>query len=90
MPFFKKKPVVIEAHRFSGSSTDAACFRKWFEGGEYRRSSIQTCDIRDLEIHTLEGVMKARPGDYVIKGVNGEFYPCKPEIFAATYEAVEQ
>lgn len=41
-----------------------------------------------LEIETLEGTMTARPGDYVIKGVQGEFYPCKPDIFAETYEAV--
>ena len=90
MPHFKKKPVVVEAHRFTGSSTDAACFRKWFEGGEFRRSAIATCDIRNLEIPTLEGVMTASPGDWIIKGVQGEFYPCKPDIFAATYEAVEQ
>lgn len=43
-----------------------------------------------ISIPTLEGVMAARPGDYVIRGVQGEFYPCKPDIFAATYEAVSE
>jgi hypothetical protein len=42
-----------------------------------------------IEIPTLEGVMRASLGDFIIKGVNGEFYPCKPDIFAKTYEAVE-
>lgn len=42
-----------------------------------------------LEIETLEGTMTARPGDYIIKGVQGEFYPCKPDIFEQTYEAVD-
>lgn len=42
-----------------------------------------------LEIETLEGVMTARPGDWIITGVKGERYPCKPDIFQATYEAVE-
>ena len=41
-----------------------------------------------MEIHTLEGVMHAQPGDYVIKGIQGELYPCKPDIFNETYEPV--
>lgn len=44
--------------------------------------------IYSLTIHTLEGDMKAQYGDYIIQGVNGEFYPCKPDIFEKTYEAV--
>ena len=42
-----------------------------------------------LNIHTLEGVMVADPGDYIIKGIQGEIYPCKPDIFAATYEPAD-
>ena len=42
-----------------------------------------------LDINTLEGVMKAMPGDWIIKGVKGEFYPCKPDVFEATYEPVD-
>ena len=44
----------------------------------------------EMDIATLEGTMHASPGDYIIRGVNGEFYPCKPDIFVKTYEAVEQ
>lgn len=47
-------------------------------------------DGDDLLIYTLEGVMRARPGDWIIKGVAGEIYPCKPDIFAATYDPVHQ
>ena len=46
-------------------------------------------DKEYMEIETLEGVMKANIGDYIIKGVNGEFYPCKPDIFEKTYEEAE-
>lgn len=52
-------------------------------GGNVTRDALGPC----IEINTLEGAMLARPGDWIIKGVKGEFYPCKPEIFAATYEA---
>ena len=45
---------------------------------------------KTLVIHTLEGDMEASIGDYIIKGVNGEFYPCKPDIFAKTYEEVTE
>lgn len=85
---YRKKPVVIEAVRFDGSSTDHAAIRHWIEGGEYHKPGLRTADIRNLEIETLEGVMKASPGDWIIKGVQGEFYPCKPDIFVATYEPV--
>lgn len=84
---YRKKPVVIEAVRFNGSSTDIGAIQNWMDGGEcpcYPR--VSTCDLRTLEIETLEGTMTAKPGDYIIKGVNGEFYPCKPDIFEATYE----
>lgn len=87
MSFFRKKPVVIEAMMFDGSSTSAGQIQHWMDTGEVAISQVSTCDIRNFEIKTLEGVMTANPGDWVIKGVQGEFYPCKPEIFAATYEA---
>lgn len=86
MQRFRKKPVVIEAVRFKGSSTQANALRHWMTGNEYVHPGIVTNDMTMLEIETLEGVMKAAPGDWVIKGVQGEFYPCKPDIFAATYE----
>lgn len=86
---FRKKPVVVEAVQFGGSSSDVADLKRWIEGGEYSRHPVRTKDLgRVLEIPTLEGVMTASPGDWIIKGVKGEFYPCKPDIFAATYEPV--
>lgn len=75
-----KKPVVIEAIQWTGSNLEEL---QNFVG------SALTCDEK-LIIHTLEGDHEARVGDYIIKGVQGEFYPCKPEIFAKTYEAVEE
>lgn len=84
---YVKKPVVIEAVEWTGTNID-----------EIKEFCKNACDIdvRDrgesviigqkITIHTLEGDMKASKGDYIIKGVNGEFYPCKPDVFAKTYE----
>lgn len=83
MAKYRKKPVVIEAVQFDGTNCDAV---EAFIGKpiEWKTSSPPIgC------IETLEGVMKARAGDYIIRGVQGEFYPCKPDIFEATYELVE-
>ncbi len=85
---YRKKPVVIEAelfdrdkkHRLSDEFRTAIC-----NCGE--TGSVLSSDC--WHIHTLEGAMIVRDLDYIIKGVKGEFYPCKPDIFAATYEAVE-
>ena len=87
MAKFRKKPVVIEAVQFdSGSPGDVAAFvgfeRSYFVGD----SDDDPIDY--MVIKTLEGDMRADDGDWIIKGVKGEFYPCKPDIFAATYEAV--
>ena len=76
---FRKKPVVIEAMLYGNSPFEVA---EWC-GGEYHW--IPTPHI---SIETLEGRMEAKPGDYIIKGVQGEFYPCKPDIFEATYDEV--
>lgn len=77
---YRKKPVVIEAAMYTRMGLEAESVAKWCGGR-------QTDD--GLEIDTLEGTMKANYGDYIIKGVQGEFYPCKPDIFEATYERVE-
>lgn len=86
---FKKKPVVVEAFRFLNDATDYNLLQ-WaneinFNLGRDFVSWQNDC----LLIPTLEGVMKANVGDYIIRGVQGELYPCKPDIFEATYEQVE-
>jgi len=84
---FRKKPVVIEAFQFTGDYTDAVAKvierapAKWLSESAAGRPAV-------LDIQTLEGTMTAFPGDWIIRGVKGEFYPCKPDIFAATYEAL--
>ena len=75
-----KKPVVIEAIQWDGYNLEEL---QNFVG------SALTYDEK-LIIHTLEGDHEAKVGDYIIKGIQGEFYPCKPDIFAETYEAVEE
>ena len=84
---FRKKPVVIEARRFSvGQCADVASELATWCGGELVRHPD---NYRHIAVNTLEGVMLAQEGDWIIKGVKGEFYPCKPDIFAATYEPAE-
>lgn len=80
MAKFRKKPVVIEAVQWTGKNLN--------EIFSFTDSEAITNDFLEnyLEIETLEGVMKASKGDWIIKGVKGEFYPCKPDIFEATYE----
>ena len=82
---FRKKPVVIEAVQFTGvnfAELSAFC------GNDVQSARGSEGPNAALEIHTPEGTMRASVGDWIIRGVQGEFYPCKPEIFAATYEAV--
>ena len=88
MPKFRKKPVVIEAFCLGTDSIpdwfmDRVSTSQIILRGKGHRS------LDGAEIVTLEGVMLADAGDYVIQGVKGEIYPCKPDIFAATYEAVD-
>lgn len=76
---YRKKPVVVEAVLWDGSHASQVAIDAFagsqaiFSGGA-------------LQIRTLEGIMTADQGDYIIKGIKGEFYPCKPDIFQATYE----
>jgi hypothetical protein len=80
---FRKKPVVIEAMLWDGLNVPEI---KQFMGIE----TIPWDAKRDtILIETLEGNMEASKGDWIIKGVNGEFYPCKPDIFEKSYEPVE-
>lgn len=84
---YRKKPVIIEAIQFEDNS-DRIMEIHEFMGGDTIRVNYEDKDNPYLKIETLEGTMKASVGDYIIKGVNGEFYPCKPDIFEKTYERV--
>lgn len=84
---YRKKPVIIEAIQFEDTS-DRIIEIHEFMGGDTIRVNYEDKDNPYLKIETLEGTMKASVGDYIIKGVNGEFYPCKPDIFEKTYERV--
>lgn len=86
---FRKKPVVINAEQVPVDDIIENIElhgRVWglFMSGNFD-DFMMTTD-KGYDIHTLEGVMHASPGDWIIKGVKGEFYPCKPDIFEATYE----
>lgn len=85
MPYFTKKPVEIEAKLINEDNIDDLA--EWCNG-------LVTLDGLTLEksisIYTLEGTMTARTGDWLIQGVKGEFYPCRADIFAETYESCEE
>jgi hypothetical protein len=85
MPKFRKKPVVIEAVQYKGGINGF-----WDISNFVGKALIPyTLDENEaLGIETLEGVMKFHPGDWIIKGVEGEFYPCRSDIFEKTYEEV--
>lgn len=77
----RKLPVEIETVQFLGQTNGLSCV-------QWMRDNGATVDHDDenIFIHTLEGIMHVSPGDWIIKGVESEFYPCKPEIFVKTYE----
>lgn len=83
---YRKKPVVIEAIRFTDDA-DRLIELQNFMNAELV-INYKEPEQPKLEIATLEGLMEASIGDYIIKGINGEFYPCKPDIFEKTYEKV--
>lgn len=86
---FRKKPVVIEAMKFDGEN--AGDVMNWAHRAlPPEANSIVRFDLGGLSIRTLEGYLHASPGDWIIRGIKGEFYPCKPDIFEATYERVEE
>lgn len=80
MGMYRKKPVTIEARQYTGKNGTELL--AWANGHELEEDFLGDY----IQIKTLEGVMRADRDDWIIKGVKGEFYPCKPEIFAATYE----
>lgn len=93
MSYYRKKPVVVEAMQFTWDTIQEVA--AWCNG-DVRRDRPVSVDgftiggSRGIYIQTLEGEMRASVGDWIIKGVQGEFYPCKPDIFEATYEAGEE
>ena len=80
MSKYRKKPVVIDAWLIEADKQEGELAQAVVDG------TIRYCEDGSILIATLEGVMQGFPGDYVIRGVNGEYYPCKPDIFAKTYE----
>lgn len=93
MPKYRKKPVVVEAIQWTGSNLEEI---RNFVGSDLIEEYVELFDIKrtlkemlvDIAIDTLEGTMRVDYGDYIIKGVKGELYPCKPDIFLKTYEEV--
>ena len=86
MKRYVKKPVVVEAVQWTGDNR-----REIFDfcSMSYFNTDLPTGNLH-LVIQTLEGAMEASVGDYIIKGVKGEFYPCKPDIFTITYDVVNE
>lgn len=89
MGHFRKKPVVIEAHRIGDPWPDSFWQNVVDNQIVLHLEKLRGDVIGHVEIKTLEGVMRGEAGDWIIRGVKGELYPCKPDIFAATYEPVE-
>ena len=95
MKKYRKKPVIVEAVQWSGNANRKEICD--FVGEDLKTEIFSTSaydagkgtPLFSLKINTLEGVMTANPNDFIIKGVNGEFYPCKPEIFEKTYEVLD-
>lgn len=99
---FRKKPVVIEAMQWDGTYAGAREVCAWAntvpapgDGPEepwvdytYREHDDGELLVNEMQCHSLEGPLNVSPDDWIIRGVAGEFYPCKPDIFAATYEPV--
>lgn len=86
---FRKKPVVIEAVQYDGK---AGVVLDFLAAEELERVVFESSDVqtdRKVIIRTLEGDMAVSRGDWIIRGIKGELYPCKPDIFAATYEKAD-
>jgi hypothetical protein len=87
MAKYRKKPIVIEARQFSGFDAGPNLCPTYLSG--WMAGALISNQKGKLIIHTLEGDMVAEIGDWIIQGVKGEFYPCKPDIFTQTYESAE-
>jgi hypothetical protein len=94
MAKYRKKPVVVEAVRWTGSNLEeirnfvgSNLIEEWVEFFDIKRTLKEM--LVGIAIETLEGTMRVDYGDYIIKGVKGEFYPCKPDIFEQSYEEID-
>lgn len=88
MSKFRKRPIVVEAVQWIDKD-DTNRLLNWLAFYEANIKGWVFHDT-DVSIPTLEGTMKAMPGDWIIRGVNGEFYPCKPDVFEKSYEPVQE
>lgn len=90
MAKYRKKPVVIEAFRWTGGPDQTEDPEWIIDAIRSGAATFPNCGTKDvkLKIATLEGTMTADVGDFIIKGVSNEIYPCKPDIFELTYEKV--
>ena len=87
----RKKPIVVDVVEFNDENwAEVTQFLDGVANSLIVEGNDPLGDVIGVEINTLEGVMTAAVGDYIIKGVNGEFYPCKPDIFEKTYEKVNE
>lgn len=88
--YVKKHVIAIDAVKWDGNNLSVI---KDFVGKDLEYTLSDTAGkfpVIDMKIHTLEGIMKVSEGDYIIKGVDGEFYPCKPDIFEKTYDKIDK
>lgn len=92
---YRKRPVVCDAVRYDGTAEAATPIINWILANGYTARYVDydqhgwRGDTSNIHIDTLEGTMVTSPGDYVVKGIEGEFYPVKPSIFEASYEPLE-
>ena len=92
MPKFRKKAIVIEARQWDGTPEGAIEIIDWIlgnGGSAYFHEYHKDHDPSNISVETLEGTMRAMPDDWIIEGVQGEFYPCKANIFDETYDMEE-
>lgn len=100
---YRKKPVEVEAMQFPDDGPGQHKVAEWIRSNDGEMELFDAHVLREVEtstnakwrwsegyINTLEGTMTCSVGDFVIKGIKGEFYPCKPDIFEATYQKVEE
>lgn len=87
---YRKRPVEVQAVQHDGTQMSALEICGWIHSGGGIATPVVSGEVAFVVISTLEGQMITKPDDYVIRGVEGEHYPCKPDIFKSTYEKVEQ